>query len=384
MNIKNILEMDRFTNFKLIAGQKGLSNNVSKICLLDYEIVNRIEGQFLRDEFALTSLLGAKDNADLILDSVKHLVSSHGSGLAIKNIYYNTLPKEVLDYANDHNFPIFIFDNSVFFEDLIMDFRDVVNDLENSKHFEKRINRLINRPSNADEITDLFIDLTGLINKPYKVIYFSYKNENGNENTLKPIERFRSMKKESVRTLIKYNDGLLMIYVSTAFKKRLLAVDIDYIGIDTDAYWIGESDLFESSEHLMDGIHEALSASQIATAEKTEEVLYKNAGIYKLLLAPHNAELLLGIAKAFLDPVLDYDKKHGTELFITACSFIENDGNISRVSKDLFQHNNTIRYRINSLKKLHQMEDAEGSFYEQLSLAIKIMKLKGLYSNKLK
>lgn len=382
MNIRSLLEMKNFDNFRLIAGQNGLNREVSKICLLDYEIINPIEGQFWRNEFALTSLLAAKDNPALILEAIKYLLHSQCSGLAIKNVYYDTLPSKVIDYANLHNFPIFIFDNSVFFEDLIMDFRDTVKDLEKSRCFEERIDLFLTgkTSNNTEDITTLFIDLAGVINKRYKVIYFSFKTPSVAKRILKPIERYRSMENESVRALIKFHDGLLLIYLSDGFNDQSLNIDIKYIGISKEYYWKGESELLVSPDMLVSGIHQALSASQIAAIDKTDEVAYTNIGIYKLLLSPHNSEISMKIASDFLDPIVDYDHKHGTELFITACSFIENDGNISKVANALFQHNNTIRYRINTLKKIHNMEHTEGSFYEQLSLAIKIMKLKELYN----
>jgi DNA-binding PucR family transcriptional regulator len=43
----------------------------------------------------------------------------------------------------------------------------------------------------------------------------------------------------------------------------------------------------------------------------------------------------------------------------------------------MFQHGNTIRYRINKIKEILEMENLEGSFNEQLSIAIKIYKVLG-------
>ena len=141
ITVKEALQLERLQHFRPVAGQKGLHRKIEKISLLDYEVVNRIEGQFLKNEFALSSLLGAKDDPALILGSVKYLVQSGVSGLAVKNIYFDQLPKEVIDYADTCDFPIFIFDNSVFFEDIITDAKDALRDLEKGAEFEYQLPR---------------------------------------------------------------------------------------------------------------------------------------------------------------------------------------------------------------------------------------------------
>jgi len=74
-------------------------------------------------------------------------------------------------------------------------------------------------------------------------------------------------------------------------------------------------------------------------------------------------------------PVKNYDEKYNMELFDTAVKYIENDGKINETANALFLHKNTIRYRIKKIKELLNMEDYEGKFYEQLSIAIKLHKI---------
>jgi len=68
-------------------------------------------------------------------------------------------------------------------------------------------------------------------------------------------------------------------------------------------------------------------------------------------------------------------EKYNSELFNTAIEYIEKDGKINETAQALFLHKNTIRYRLGKIKELLNMEDYEGRFYEELSLAIKVYKI---------
>ena len=73
-------------------------------------------------------------------------------------------------------------------------------------------------------------------------------------------------------------------------------------------------------------------------------------------------------------PKKQYDEKNSTEILKTAIAYIENEGNVKNTAISLFQHENTIRYRMNKVKEILNMKNLEGSFYEQLSVAVKIFR----------
>jgi DNA-binding PucR family transcriptional regulator len=74
-------------------------------------------------------------------------------------------------------------------------------------------------------------------------------------------------------------------------------------------------------------------------------------------------------------PIMQHDEKYNTELLTTAIKFVENDGNVPETAKSLFAHKNTIRYRLNKIKEILQIEGRELDFLEQLSVAVKLHKL---------
>ena len=115
ITILEAMKLPTFKDFDLVAGYRGLDREIQRASILDYEYESSlfdkpIQTYFEKEDFVISSLIYAKDDPSLILESVKGLISDGVSGLAIKNIYYDELPEEVIKYANQMDFPIFMFD----------------------------------------------------------------------------------------------------------------------------------------------------------------------------------------------------------------------------------------------------------------------------------
>ncbi len=64
--------------------------------------------------------------------------------------------------------------------------------------------------------------------------------------------------------------------------------------------------------------------------------------------------------------------KTGGNLYETAISYVCKNGQLKDTASDLFQHINTIRYRINKMKSLLHYKDSDYVFYADISLAVRI------------
>jgi DNA-binding PucR family transcriptional regulator len=61
--------------------------------------------------------------------------------------------------------------------------------------------------------------------------------------------------------------------------------------------------------------------------------------------SPFAAQLLA----AQLGPLLDYDRRRGTQLVTTAWTFLENDGSMAAAADALHIHTNTLRQRLDRI-----------------------------------
>ncbi len=104
ITIRDILNTPQFIEFKVLAGERGLDRMVKAITILD------APDPFLwakGGEIVLTSGYILKINIDKFPDIIRNLHKSGVAGLLIKlKRFFDELPDEVIDIANELNFPI--------------------------------------------------------------------------------------------------------------------------------------------------------------------------------------------------------------------------------------------------------------------------------------
>lgn len=378
-------KLETFKNFRLIAGHRGLDNIVDKVAILDWEFDTKIEGRFIDEEFikgdfVLSSLLFAKDKPELIIEMVKYLVDMQVSGLAIKNIYYNELSDKVINYANENSFPIFIFDNNVYFEDIITEVIDKIRFMDNYELLENKIDMLIKMDLSKNLIRDISLEINISFKECLLVLYYKPQKFIGDNKIISVIETLKKTKNLTLYdSILKYRNGILII---STFEKLQLKdfqgkVDslIKKIGMNVSDYYIGVSNLHTNLSKLSIGINESIFAQKTGEVSQNNLNFFSDIGVYSILMPYINNIWLHKFYNSIIIPIKNYDEKYNTELFNTAIKYIENDGKINETANALYLHKNTIRYRISKIKELLNMNHCEGSFYEQLSIAIKLYKI---------
>lgn len=381
ITVAEALKLKHFRHFNLHAGEWGLDNKIEKIGILDHEIVEELNGEFGKGDFVLTSFTPARNDIDLLIKSIQGLIQNNVSGLAIKNIYFKGLPPTIVELANKMSFPIFMFDESIYYEDVIAEINDEIKSKDNDELQATKIDILLKESLSKSVVRELALDLNHSFKENFLVAFCKEKKYVNNKHILKLLELYKFQTQQSIYHLvIKYRDGILII-CSHDSNNTLLAdtqAIIDGLGIKNDAFTVGISNMHKSLSQFAKGVHEAFYAVRASKKECQVSTYYKTIGIHQILLPFIENDWLKEYSTQLLTPIKNYDDKYHTQLFETAIAYVENDQSIKRTSEILFQHNNTIRYRLKKIKELLQMEHLEGSFNEQLSIAIKIYQLNQL------
>lgn len=380
ITITEAIKLDSLRNFRLMAGEWGLDKKIEKIGILDYEIIDKIQGQFGKGDFVLTSFTVARNDVNLLIQSIEKLIKAGVSGLGIKNIFYSELPSQIIEYANEKSFPIFIFDNSVFFEDIITDIMDAIRDKDNYELLETKVDIIIKNSISKAMVRELAFEINSSFKENFIVAYCKEKKYINNENIIRLLERFNRSKIKSIyHSVFKYRSGVLIIFSFENLDESSVVNNLyklmDCIGINSDQYIIGISNNYFNLNELNRGINESFYAVKTNEVSDKEKIFYKDIGIYKIIMPFIDEVWVKDFYEEIVLPLKSYDERYNTQILTTAIKYIENDGNVKRTSEELFQHDNTIRYRINKMKEILGMEGLDGSFYEQLSIAIKIHKI---------
>ena len=378
LKISMLSKLETTKNFKLVAGAGGLEKTIDCTEILDFEFDD--EGQNYRKKRAfdgnslvLTSFIYAKGRPDLVVDSIKKLIKCDVHALAYKPVVFKTLPKEALEIADAMNFPIFVFENDVYMENIILEINSA-----NLKDHSESIKSLIlgSVIKGSREETPI---INQIMNERYcyaSVLCIGVKDVKSIEEKLKFSIVGQYIKRHVFIGL--YNERL-MIVIAQEENNRELFINTIYeiasfynlsLEMINEAHK-GWSRIDSDKEKITDLIREAYWAENIAKIEDEKVKYYENVGIYKLIAHHSGDKETLEFAYNYLKPILGEDGKDN-ELLQTGIAYVFAGGDANQAANKLFCHKNTIRYRINKIQEKLDPVATEADFFTNLTTAIKI------------
>ncbi|MGE7665195.1 PucR family transcriptional regulator [Ureibacillus composti] len=382
VTLKDLIDLNVFDGMKLIAGEKGLSRKISSCGILDYELDRSLKDRYIHSnfqehQFALTTFLYARDEEYLINDAIKYLVNKKASGLAIKNVYRLTIHDSVLRYAESMDFPIFLIDSTMYFENIIISIKDSIELLGNSHYGQTKIDTILYKSLDPVHIRQHALQLNPSIKNNFFIMYFYVQGHLDNQQFFKIQTSFKNSKLNlPSNSLFRYNNGFLLLYSNDfidSFDQDSLLTEIIQTLLDTNTkFAIGVSDLHYRIEEIKQAIHEAFYAALLHHQEHSELLKYEEIGTYKTIFPFAQTETMQRFSERYLNPLRDFDAENTLLLFETLTQFIMCNGNLHELSKKLSLHENTLRYRLDRVAQLTGLNFKKPEHYEQLSLAVKI------------
>jgi hypothetical protein len=116
--VKDLLLLPEFREFQLAAGEKGLDNRVTGTGIFEWESPEDIARDFRPGEFVVTTLSQMKEDPKGAEKVLLKLLESGISALGLKTVYYTSFTAAVLKRAEETNTPLFLF-RDTFFDDII-------------------------------------------------------------------------------------------------------------------------------------------------------------------------------------------------------------------------------------------------------------------------
>ncbi len=371
----------------LIVGGGGLSRAISTAGILDYELIPSLKDKYFHanfheNQFALTTFLYAKDNPFLIGDAVKHLVAKGASGLAIKNVFHLQIPDAVLRYADAKNFPIFIIDSpEIYFEDVIYTINQHVEQLSSLDFACKQLDILMSESATTETILDCATKLNPSFETQHFIIYARFHDFFNNSRFMEYQKRYdASPLNQPSNLLTVYKNGILFLcsfdlqsYTDIPLRLSQFTEDVltseasVSMGISGIHYYLGE---------IKQSITESLHASLFA--EKNSTKSYTDLGVLQILLPFCQSQEMSQFSHRIMENLNEYDAENNARLTETLETFCQTGHSISRCATLLQQHENTIRYRLEKIQTLTNLDFKKPAELEQLSLACKIQQCEKL------
>jgi DNA-binding PucR family transcriptional regulator len=125
---------------------------------------------------------------------------------------------------------------------------------------------------------------------------------------------------------------------------------------------------------------EALLAANVAAARGEARLSFEETGSYRLLLPAMSEDPteLVRFQEETVAPLVAYDDQYETELLRTLETFLDADGSVAKTAERLFTHRHTIRYRLDRVRELTQLDVGSTDGRERLSLGLKAMRVLGI------
>lgn len=374
-----ILSKDRY-QMELVAGKNGWANSISWVLMLeDMATINHFAGK----ELVVTTGLGF-DTDEKWVNLAKKLLENHASGLIINTGgYLYKVPACLEHFCNENDLPLLTVPWEVIMVDMIKDlsirlFLQGTADEQINAAFIRAIEEPQNQELYRKDLLQHF-DVDGI----FRVVLITTEGL----DEMDTVER----KKLSYRLQIYlenithngsffYYDGNFVLVMNDVSQK-----DFDEIvngmvrrtkrRMPEIPIYVGSGSFVSDITNLNLSYRRAKAAVTMAKRKRKELLHFDDMGIFRMLYSVDDAALLDDMGAGPLQPLIDYDRKHGSNYLETLELYLKYNGSIQAVAETMFTHRNTVIYRITNIKKLLQteLESTEERLVYQMAFYIRNM-----------
>lgn len=185
-----------------------------------------------------------------------------------------------------------------------------------------------------------------------------------------------STKTNGIQILLGFQDLKNINKKIQNFNEKLQAIFTDrYKNVDLK---VGVGRVYKNLDNVHKSFLDAVRTVRIGKSITSKEIVtYDELGIFKILSQDYLNDELEDFYNTTLKPLVDYDTKKSTELIRTLEIYFKNNGNLTKISKEMFTHYNTVLYRIGRINDITGMNLDDSHHRLNLEIALKIKELLG-------
>ena len=357
---------------RFIAGEQGWSNSISWVHMVEDTVIIQY---FWGKELAVTTGLGF-DTTEKLQKLIEDLIRKHAAGLIINTgNYIFEIPRHLIDYCNENDFPLLTIPWEIHLTDVIKDFSiRIFMQGTADNEISGALIQAIEQPANQEE---------------YRQKLLPYFDEDGTFQvvliTTDHLDEMDTVERQKLSYRVQVyleqitHNGNFMYYDSD-----FMLVVNDITGEVLDEIVTGmvrrakrrmpEIPLYDIS-NLHTGYARAKAAVQMAKKRKRDLFYFDRMGLYRLLYMVDDSRLLKEMAEEPLKPLLEYDRERHANYVDTLELYLKHNGSIQAVSEEMFTHRNTVIYRMNKIRELlgTNLEETEERIPYQIAYYIRAM-----------
>lgn len=344
---------------QLLAGHKGLGNLVEWVHIVeDQEVSSFLHGH------ELIFIAGYMcHNNEWLLNFTKELYKSDTSAFVINlGPYIKSVPKEVVDFCNEVDMPLFTIPWKIRLVDVT---RDFCTRIMHNESVEASVASTLK--DIIFKVGDLETQIQHMERNGYKrdchlcFVNISLNNEDVNYST-ENMEKLKLFVEQIARTSQRmfisftYQSNLIVVLSeSDMYNVRKFVDDlVSLIRKKTDKFTvnIGVSSIMQGFLNQDINFENAVSSNEMAQKRKVRAAYYDELDIYKVLLAVKDKKILRNFYQEVFGKLEQYDMENGSDLMGFLHAYLENNGSPRLVSEEQFIHRNTVNNQIKKIEKI--------------------------------
>ena len=373
ITLREIVKQVEHLEMKLVAGEAGLNREVLWTHMVDSDTISAfLQGQ----ELTFTTGIGISEKLPL-LKLVQEVYRNGASGIVI-NIgpYVDKIGQDVLDFANEKAFPVFEVPWKIHMAEIM---RIICFDITKEQQSRIEVTAALNNAFLCPAQEELYV--FPLMRKGYLAdsVYTAVTiRVEVQKNTVagERMEQLHSQLGSHLRCNYKR-------ILCCAQEKQLVLVLCDYTGQErkhvltyifqhfcnelkkeeTAVFCVGnqaeELRQLHKSYETANQMAEVSALGRIPGEEvygRHKMIVYKNAGIFRILFALKDEEVMQEYVRDTVQPLLEYDALHHTDLAGVLQCYLRHDGSLQDTANELIVHRNTVNYKINKASEILEMD----------------------------
>lgn len=336
---------------------------------LDHEPFTKSYDLFSPGEFVFTTLGFAEQYPELAEEALVALIERDVAAIAIKPVALKAVSARVAEASQKRGVPVFFYDGR-YMERIIA---GAINMLDADALDSERTHLLdeILAPSDELAIRAQFYEIAGVTGATIQCMALSPLTDD--EASLRALLRniegalgeYGRRWDDVERTFACLYRGVVLGFVS--FKRpplKAIAIsdaDLEKCVATVGHFWCGISQEVTLGEGDI-ALRQAMAALKTARNEQVKTVRWTTLRLDAFRAAASTDRMYSRASQLVKSLLADYDEEHESELGQTAQAFAQSLGEVKLTAEVLFQHPNTVRYRLKKIKEVlgvEQLSDRE-------------------------
>lgn len=347
---------------ELLAGEKGLKNKVKWTQLVESEEITK----FLKGgELVVITGLAVRSESDLFT-IVKRTHEMLASGVIIYiGKYIKNIDEKIINYCNENDYPIFAVPWGVDMRDTMRYLSSRIIESE-KKYLEisNAIKDAIFLPNHKELFLPIFNKIGYKLDWDYNITIIevcSSQIDNDFNFEMTSYLNFIEYELNYVRNnFFAFNIGQRIIIVfndkkyediEEIIKSLYIKLIKEFEGLE---FYVGmdkKSCTLETFNESYEASNKVLQINKLLRS-KESNIRYNDIDIYKLFLDMDNKENMQKFYDDNLGKLETYDKMNHTDYFNALISYYQNNCKINETANALFIHRNTLKYKINKIEEI--------------------------------